>query len=149
MKLSAAYKWAGHVAPSSWPDWKDHMARAGEDEEGAEVGLRERLEQEEEEGRRGARLEGRGTGGGGEERTAWTHARARGAGTCGRSAPGPARPQHHRRGYITRAPARPGHEEFVPRRRHDVRRPQGYETVTAQDLLTTTGDYNPFIFAWK
>lgn len=100
MELSAAYKWAGHVAPGSWPDWKDHMARAGEDGEGAEVGLREA-------GAGGgggserSEAGGAGEGGGGEERTAWTHARARGAGTCWRSAPGPARAAHHRRGYIT------------------------------------------------
>lgn len=35
MERPAAYKWAGHVAPGSWPDWKDHMAHAGEDGEGA------------------------------------------------------------------------------------------------------------------
>lgn len=31
MERSAAYKWAGHVVPGSWPDWEDHMAHAGVD----------------------------------------------------------------------------------------------------------------------
>lgn len=89
MKLSAAYKWAGHVVPGSWPDWKDHMARAGEDGEGAEVGLRET----------GARVGGGserckaegagGIGGGGKERTAWTHAQARAPGPAGAPLPAP------------------------------------------------------------
>ena len=34
-----------------------------------------------------------------------------------------------------------------PTQKHRVPGPEGYETITAQDLLTTTGNYNPFIFA--
>lgn len=42
MERSAAYKWAGHVVPGSWPDSEDHMAPAGEDGEGAGVGVGEK-----------------------------------------------------------------------------------------------------------
>lgn len=42
MERSAAYKWAGHVVPGSWLDREDHMAHAGEEEEGAGVGVVER-----------------------------------------------------------------------------------------------------------
>ena len=39
MERSAAYKWAGHVVPGSWLDWEDHMAHAGEEGDGAGVGV--------------------------------------------------------------------------------------------------------------
>ena len=77
MERSAAYKWAGHVVPGSWLDWEDHMAHAGEEGDGAGVGV----------GERGAGVGGgwersEAEGAGGRERSAWTRAQTRDAGTC-------------------------------------------------------------------
>lgn len=146
MERSAAYKWAGHVVPGSWLDREDHMAHAGEEEEGAGVGVVER---------------GAGVRGGWKRSTAerwgrgWWRKGADSLDACagaGRrdlellsSRPRP-RSASPTRLYNLSA-RRLGHEEFSPRRRHGIRRPQGYETITAQDLLTTTGNYNSFISA--
>lgn len=95
MERSAAYKWAGHVVPGSWPDWEDHMAHAGEDGEGVggwgggEGSLSWKRVGEEQ----GCRAEKRGEAEGSAQPRRVRRRRVQGP--ASRSVLGPARAQHH------------------------------------------------------